>query len=108
MAALLSEMIILWWIFITSQFTFDYIAQYNDGGNSEGYQEIRTIETLEYENTRSDFKCCDYREKRKSICPGTQGAFSDKVAFDINDFTAEPVTCCDVQVVDNTFVGDSK
>ena len=35
MAALLSEMIILPWILITSQFTFDCIAQYNDGANRE-------------------------------------------------------------------------
>ena len=45
-------MIILPWILITSQFTFDCIAQYNDG--AKGYQGIRTIETLEYENTRSE------------------------------------------------------
>ena len=40
--------------------------------------------------------------------PGTQGAFSDKVALDIDDFTDEPEFQCDVHVVKNTFVGDSK
>ena len=26
----------------------------------KGYKEIRSIEAFEYENTRSDFKFCDY------------------------------------------------
>ena len=26
------------------------------------YQEIRAIGAFDYENTRSDFKCCNYRE----------------------------------------------
>ena len=29
----------------------------------KGYQRIRATEAYEYENTRRDFKCCDYREK---------------------------------------------
>ena len=40
--------------------------------------------------------------------PGTQGAFSDKVNSDINGFTDEPVVQHDVQVVENTFVDDSR
>ena len=54
-------------------------------------------EAFEYENTRSEFKCCIYREKLKTIpqttaisITGTQGAFSvDKVAPDIDGFTDE-------------------
>ena len=38
----------------------------------------------------------------------TQGAFSDKVALDIEDFKDEPEFQCDVQVVENTFADDSK
>ena len=40
--------------------------------------------------------------------PGTQEAFSDKVVPDSDGFTDEPVVQCDVQVVKNAFVGDSK
>ena len=40
--------------------------------------------------------------------PGTQGTFSDKITPDIESFTDEPVVQCDVQVVKNTFVDDSK
>ena len=78
----------------------------------KGYQGIRTIKTSEYENTRSDFKCHDYREKWKAICQTTlsksltQRAFSDKVAPVIDDFTDEPEFQCDVQVVKDTFVHD--
>ena len=32
----LSEMIILWWLFIVSKFLFDYITQYNDREEREG------------------------------------------------------------------------
>ena len=39
---------------------------------------------------------------------GTRGAFSDKVTTGINGFTVEPVVQCDVQVVENTFMDDSK
>ena len=56
--ATLSEMITLWWLFFTSQFTFDFIAP-----KIMTIKGIREIEAFEYENTRSDFKCCDYREK---------------------------------------------
>ena len=38
--ATLLEMIILWLLFIASQFSFDYM-----------YQEIRAIEAFEYKNT---------------------------------------------------------
>ena len=34
--------------------------------------------------------------------PGTQRAFSDKVAPDIDVLTDEPVVQCDVQVAENT------
>ena len=33
----------------------------------KGQQVIRTIKTFDYENTRSDFKCCDYWEKWEAI-----------------------------------------
>ena len=39
---------------------------------------------------------------------GTQGGFSDKVTPDIDVFTDEPVVYCDVQVVEVTFIDDSK
>ena len=82
--------------------------------NGKGYKGIRAVEAFEYENTRSDFKCCDYREKWKTTwqiqlsIQGTQGAFSDKATSNIDDFTDEPEVQCDIQVVKNTFVDDSK
>ena len=36
------------------------------------------------------------------------GAFSDKRTSDIDGFTREPVVGCDLQVVENTFLDDSK
>ena len=39
---------------------------------------------------------------------GTQEAFSDKVTTGINGFTLEPAVQCDIQVVENTFMDDSK
>ena len=66
----------------------------------KGYQRIRSIEAFEYQNIRSDFKCCDYWEKRKTICQTTAKytkAFLDKVTPDIDGFTDEPVVHqCDV------------
>ena len=50
-------MVVLWWLFFTSKFPFDYIAQYSDGVKRKGYQGIRAIETFECENTTSDFEC---------------------------------------------------
>ena len=44
--ARLSEMIILWWLFIASQFSFDFIAP----------SIMTKLKALEYENTRIDFK----------------------------------------------------
>ena len=65
------------------------------------YQGIGAIdEAFEYQNTRSDFKCWSWWEKWKTICqatsiskPGIQGAFSDKVAPDIDGFTDELMWC---------------
>ena len=76
-------------------------AQYNDEAEREGVPRIGTIdEAFEYQNTRSDFKCCNWWEKWKTICqatsiskPGIQGAFSDKVAPDIDGFTDELMWC---------------
>ena len=31
----------------------------------KGYYGIRTIEAFEWENKRSDFKCCDYQKNEK-------------------------------------------
>ena len=57
-------MIISWWLFIASQFSFDFIApNIMTEQKGKGYQRIRAIEAFEYENTRSYFKCCDYQEK---------------------------------------------
>ena len=49
-------------------------------------------------------------EKREVVPRNlTQGAFSDKVNPDSFDgFTDESVVQCDVQVVENTFIDDSK
>ena len=59
--ATLSKMIILWWLFIASQFTFDFIMPNTMmEQKGKGYQGIRATEAFELENTRSDFKCCDY------------------------------------------------
>ena len=111
----LSKIIILWWLFIASQLPFNFIASNIITKQKwKGYRGIRAIEAFEYENRRSDLKCWDYREKWKTICqatvsiPETQGAFSDKVAPNIDDFTDEPEFQCDFQVVKNTFVDDSK
>ena len=60
----LSKMIILWYLFTASQLPFDFNApNLMTEQKGKGYQGIRAIEALEYENTRSNFKCCDYREK---------------------------------------------
>ena len=72
------------------------------------YQGVRTIKVFAYKNTRSDFKCCDYWERWKTIRTATQGAFSDKIAPDIDVFTDEPVVQCDIQVVESTSLADSK
>ena len=34
------------------------------GGKLKGYQGITAIEAFEYENTRSDLKCCHYWESQ--------------------------------------------
>ena len=52
-------------------------------------------------------------EKNEKLCqtrgiPGTQGLFSDNVTSDVDGFTDEPVVQCDTQVVENTFIDDSK
>ena len=53
---MLSEMIILWWLFIASQIPFEYIAQYNDRAKREGL-------ARNHSHWSNDFKCCDYWEK---------------------------------------------
>ena len=56
----------------------------------KGYQGIgETDEAFEYQNTRSDFKCCNYRENWKTMsdyCYKYIRAFSDNVASDIVGF----------------------
>ena len=37
-----------------------------------------------------------------------QSVFSNKIAFNIDGFTYEPVVQCDVQFVENTFINNSK
>ena len=61
----LSKMIILTWIFIFSHFLFDFIPpNLMTKQKGKGYQGIGEIdERDEYENTRSDFKHCNYQEK---------------------------------------------
>ena len=60
--ATLSEMIILWWLFIASQSSFDFIvSNIMMKQKGKGYQGIGAIhEVFEYENIRRDFKCCNY------------------------------------------------
>ena len=77
-----------------SQFQFYFIApNIMMEQKGKGYQGISAIEATGYENTSSDFKYCDYNEKNEKqyvrlqlSIPGTQGAFSDKVAPDIDYF----------------------
>ena len=68
----------------------------------KGYQGIRAIEAFEYKNTRSHVITKknekEYVRLQLSI-KGAQGAFPNKVAPDIDDFTDEPEFQCDVQVV---------
>ena len=96
---MLSKIIILWWLAI-DRFTipFDFIApNIMTAQNEKGSQGIWANEAFEHKNAKSDFKCCDYQEKWKTICQATanlsilrvQGAFSHKVAPDIDDFTDE-------------------
>ena len=69
-----------------------------------GYQGIIAIQEFEYENIRSDFKCCYYWEKQyvrvQLSLPETQGEFLDKVTPDIAGFTYEPFVQCDIQFVE--------
>ena len=76
---------------------------------------MKSIEAVDYENTRNDFKCCDYWKSEKQYVrlqlsiPGSQGAFLDKINFGTDGFTDEPVFYqCDVQVIKSSFVDDSK
>ena len=77
-----------------SQFRFYFIApNIKIEQKGKGYQGISAIEAIGYENTSSHFKYCDYNEKNEKqyvrlqlSIPGTQGAFSDKVAPDIDYF----------------------
>ena len=53
----------------------------------KGWQEIRTIKTFKYENTRSSIKCCSHWQKRKikvSDKSYKPGASSNKVTPDID------------------------
>ena len=61
----MTEMIISWWLFMASQFSFDFIApNIMTKQKGKGYQRIGVIDdAFEYKNTRSDFKCCNYQEK---------------------------------------------
>ena len=82
-------------------------ALINDGMIDErnGTKELpRTIKTFEYKNAWSGVKCCDHGEK--SHVSDTSGrdtrfpeAFSDKIMFDIDYFTDEPVVQCDISVL---------
>ena len=78
----------------------------------KGYQGIWAIEAFEYENTRSDFKYCHYWQNKKLCQPlgilETQGAFSNKIPWDIDGATDEIVLQSDVQAVENIVVYDSK
>ena len=69
-------MIVLWLLLIASQFSVDYISQqYNYVKlKGKGYQKIARA-VFEYANTRSYFKCYNYRENLKTIfqTTGTHG-----------------------------------
>ena len=60
--ATLSKMIILWWLFTFSQFSFDFIVRnIMMKQKGKGYQGIGAIdEAFEYKNTGRDFKSCNY------------------------------------------------
>ena len=102
----LSKMIILWWLLIALQVSFNFIApniitkQKVFLGRST--KRIGAInEAFEYKKTKtkSNQKCCDYREKQIMSdysylrLPETQGAFSNKFALDIDGLTDELMLC---------------
>ena len=65
----------------------------------------RAVKTFEYENTKSNAKCCDHWENNSISYLGkpcgysrAPGAFADKVMPDIDYFTDEPAVQCDVSV----------
>ena len=64
--------------------------------------------STEIQEVISNIVITEKNEKIRIGIPGTQGAFSDKVTPGINDFIDEPVVQCDVQVVENAFMNDSK
>ena len=81
----------------------------------KGSEELDQLEHLstKIQEVTSDVAITEKNEKQyvrlQLIIPGTQGAFLDKVTPDIDGFTDEPVLHqCDIQVVEYTFVDDSK
>ena len=56
----------------------------------KGYQGIRAVETFEYENTRSDLKCCDYRKKCQAAAKYTRDPRGILGKVTLDEFTDEP------------------
>ena len=107
----LSEMIILTWWLLIHRFTISvWFLSPEMMTKQKGYvyQRIWAIEAFEDENTRIDVKCYNYYENKNMSDYRTQGAISNKVNPVTNVFTDEPEIQCDVQVVENTLVNDSK
>ena len=89
-----------------------YLAQHNDEAKREGAGS-RATKAFEHENTKStsNFAITEKTEKQyvrlQLRILETQGAYSNKVAPDIDCFTKEAVVQCDLEVVKNAFVDDS-
>ena len=104
MAAFSKILILSWWLlFITSRFAHLIISP------------NITIEPLKHSSMEIQEVISNIviTEKNGKLCQTTGiqrnlGTFLDKVTPDIDGFTDEPVVKCDVQVIENTFMGDSK
>ena len=81
------------------------------GKDTKEFEQLKHLSTKIQEVT-SNVAITEKNEKQHGrlqlSIQGTQGAFSDKVTSHINDFTDKPEVQCDIQVVKNTFVDDSK
>ena len=71
------------------------------------YQEIKTVKTFEFENTRSNVKKMLRLLKKMKIKFTNQGHLSTNVTPDIG-LKDEPILKYDVLVVANTFVDNCK
>ena len=82
----------------------------NQKGKGEELEQVKHLITKIQELTSNDVitdKMKNYVRLQLSM-PGTQEAFWDKVTTDIDGFTDEPVVQCDIEVIKNIFVDDSR